>query len=164
MLTFFAVFMNRIIVKRHYNGERGAASLRLIAALLLVNRNGVAGESSPCDWVSFNRCSATLTCDPVAINRCSAALTFRLRHRLRFNPPPPPTGTLSEPDVKLGSLTLIRHKMTLSHFSKGLIRPVSGVESVTIENTAPANCPPETGGTRSEATEGVDKTPLIAHR
>ena len=62
-----------------YNGkvksadERGAASLRLIAALLLVNRNGVAGESSPCDWVSFNRCSATLTCDPVAINRCSAA-------------------------------------------------------------------------------------------
>ena len=48
---------------------------------------------------------------------------FRLRHR--FYPPPPPTGTLSEPDVKLGSLTLIRHKMTLSHFSKGLIRPVS---------------------------------------
>ena len=31
--------------------------------------------------------------------------------------------------------------------------------------TAPADCPPETGGTRSEATEGVDKTfpfsPLI---
>ena len=25
-------------------------------------------------------------------------------------------------------------------------------------HTAPANCPPETGGTRSEATEGVDKT------
>ena len=24
--------------------------------------------------------------------------------------------------------------------------------------TAPADCPPETGGTRSEATEGVDKT------
>ena len=48
------------------------------------------------------------------------------RLRLRFNPPPPPTGTLSESDVKLGSLTLIRHKMTLSHFSKGLIRPVSG--------------------------------------
>ena len=43
-----------------------------------------------------------------------------------FYPPPPPAGTLSEPDVKLGSLTLIRHKMTLSHFSKGLIRPVSG--------------------------------------
>ena len=58
------------------NGERGAASLRLIAALLLVNRNGVAGESSPCDWVSFNRCSATLTCDPVAINRCSAAFNL----------------------------------------------------------------------------------------
>ena len=43
--------------------------------------------------------------------------------------PSPLRGTLSEPDVKLGSLTLIRHKMTLSHFSKGLIRPVSGVES-----------------------------------
>ena len=53
--------------------SEGAASLRLIAALLLVNRNGVAGESSPCDWVSFNRCSATLTCDTVAINRSSAA-------------------------------------------------------------------------------------------
>ena len=25
------------------------------------------------------------------------------------------------------------HKMTLSHFSKGLIRPVSGVESVTTD-------------------------------
>ena len=25
-------------------------------------------------------------------------------------------------------------------------------------STAPANCPPETGWTRSEATEGVDKT------
>ena len=32
----------------------------------------------------------------------------------------------SSPDVKLGSLTLIRYKMTLSHFSKDLIRPVSG--------------------------------------
>ena len=39
-----------------------------------------------------------------------------------------PSATLvsSSPDVKLGSLTLMRHKMTLSHFSKGLIRPVSG--------------------------------------
>ena len=45
--------------------------------------------------------------------------------------PSPLRGTLSEPDVKLGSLTLIRHKMTLSHFSKGLIRPVSGEELVT---------------------------------
>ena len=43
-------------------------------------------------------------------------------HPLRF-------ARLFEPDVKLGSLTLIRHKMTLSHFSKGLIRPVSGGES-----------------------------------
>ena len=36
----------------------------------------------------------------------------------------------SNPDVKLGSLTLIRHKMTLGHFSKDLIRPVSGGQSV----------------------------------
>ena len=35
----------------------------------------------------------------------------------------------SSPDVKLGSLTLIRHKMTSSHFSKGLFRPVSGGQS-----------------------------------
>ena len=43
--------------------------------------------------------------------------------------------------------------------------PVSGVESVTTGNTAPADCPPETGWT-SEA-EGVDKiahrSPLTAH-
>ena len=45
--------------------------------------------------------------------------------------PSPLRGTLSEPDVKLGSLTFIRHKMTLSHFSKGLIHPVSGGELVT---------------------------------
>ena len=32
----------------------------------------------------------------------------------------------SSPGVKLGSLTLMRHKMTFSHFSKDLIRPVSG--------------------------------------
>ena len=48
MLTFFAVFMIRIIVKRHYNGERmsgerGAASLRLIATELLVNRRLAIG-------------------------------------------------------------------------------------------------------------------------
>ena len=36
--------------------------------------------------------------------------------------------------------------------------PTLGVESVTTASTAPANCPPETGGTRSEATEGVDIT------
>ena len=54
----------------------------------------------------------------------------------------PLRGTLSELDVKLGSLTLIRHKMTLSHFSKGLIHPVSGVESVTTVSTAPAKLSP----------------------
>ena len=77
-------------------------------------------------------------------------------------------GTLFEPDVKLGSLTFIRHKMTLSHFSKGLIHPVSGGELVTIGKrktiTAPADCPPETGGTRSEATEGVDYNERITER
>ena len=36
----------------------------------------------------------------------------------------------SSPGVKLGSLTLMRHKMTLSHFSKDLIRPVSGGQLV----------------------------------
>ena len=41
-----------------------------------------------------------------------------------------------------------------------VLTPVSGGESVTTENTAQADCPPETGATRSEATEGVDK-PLI---
>ena len=41
--------------------------------------------------------------------------------------PPPPRFALvsSSPGVKLGSLTLMRHKMTFSHFSKDLIRPVS---------------------------------------
>ena len=38
----------------------------------------------------------------------------------------------------------------------GVLAPVSGGESVTTASTAPANCPPETGWTRSEATEGVD--------
>ena len=33
------------------------------------------------------------------------------------------------PDVRLGSLTLMRHKMTFSHFSKGFIRPNLGEES-----------------------------------
>ena len=40
----------------------------------------------------------------------------------------------------------------------GVLAPVSGGELVTTENTAPADCPPETGATRSEATEGVDKS------
>ena len=34
--------------------------------------------------------------------------------------------------------------------------------AVTTASTAPANCPPETGGTRSEATEGVDDTNGLA--
>ena len=44
----------------------------------------------------------------------------------------------------------------------GVLAPVSGGESVTTASTAPANCPPETGGTRSVATEGVDDTNGLA--
>ena len=36
------------------------------------------------------------------------------------------------------------------------------MESVTTVSTAPANCPPETGWTRSVATEGVDDTNGLA--
>ena len=40
----------------------------------------------------------------------------------------------SSPGVKLGSLTLMRHKMTFSHFSKDLIRPVSvGQSAVAVK-------------------------------
>ena len=42
--------------------------------------------------------------------------------------PPPPLRAL--PSVKLGSLTLMRHKMTFSHFSKDLIRPLSQRDSM----------------------------------
>jgi hypothetical protein len=38
------------------------------------------------------------------------------------------------------------------------LAPPQGRGVVTTVSTAPANCPPETGGTRSEATEGVDDT------
>ena len=38
------------------------------------------------------------------------------------------------------------------------IPPCEGGGEVTTVSTAPANCPPETGWTRSEATEGVDDT------
>ena len=97
--TVFACFIFTI---RAMRGERGAASLRLIAALLLVNRNGVAGESSPCDWLpsnpspltaatqlltcdssqltcypaAFNRGKATLTCESSQLTCCSAAIPF----------------------------------------------------------------------------------------
>ena len=40
--------------------------------------------------------------------------------------------------------------------------PCRGGEAVTTVSTAPANCPPETGWTRSEATEGVDDTNGLA--
>ena len=38
------------------------------------------------------------------------------------------------PDVRLGSLTLMRHKMTFSHFSKGFIRPNLEEESRGMPN------------------------------
>ena len=42
--------------------------------------------------------------------------------------------------------------------------PLSQGESLLQQNiTAPADCPPETGGTRSVATEGVDNFHLSAH-
>ena len=57
----------------------------------------------------------------------------------------------------------VSRKLVLIHpLPLRVLPPVSGGESVTIENTAPANCPPETGGTRSGATEGVDN-PLTPH-
>ena len=97
--------------------------------------------------------------------------------------PPPPSGWSS---VALGSAPLMRYKMTFSHFSKDLIRPLSQRDKVgdsassllstpkigvvpeggggmieapdSVNPLPPLNCPPETGAT-SEA-EGVDKTPL----
>ena len=62
---------DKVTITRTRTITVNAPAVRLIAALLLVNRNGVAGESSPCDWVSFNRGEATLTSDHVAINRCA---------------------------------------------------------------------------------------------
>ena len=43
--------------------------------------------------------------------------------------PPSLRAPSPSPDVRLGSLTLMRHKMTFSHFSKGFIRPNLGEES-----------------------------------
>ena len=59
-----------------------------------------------------------------------------------------------------GSQTSLRQESaeSLSTPSPSGLAPVSGGESVTTENTAQADCPPETGVTRSEATEGVDKS------
>ncbi len=39
-----------------------------------------------------------------------------------------------------------------------LVRIIRGRVSYSRKHTAPANCPPETGGTRSGATEGVDES------
>ena len=64
-----------------------------------------------------------------------------------------------------GSQTSLRQESAESLSTPSPLRgtpPVSGGESVTTENTAQADCPPETGATRSEATEGVDKS-LISH-
>ena len=45
------------------------------------------------------------------------------------NPPPPPLGWYS---VAQGSAPLMRYKMTFSHFSKDLIRPLSQREKVDV--------------------------------
>ena len=56
----------------------------------------------------------------------------------------------SGPSVALGSAPLMRHKMTFSHFSKDLIRPLSQGEKVDVtshpSHIISSNCPPETGG------------------
>ena len=48
--------------------------------------------------------------------------------------PPSLRAPSPSPDVRLGSLTLMRHKMTFSHFSKGFIRPNLGEESGGMTN------------------------------
>ena len=47
---------------------------------------------------------------------------------LSFTDPSALRAPSPSPDVRLGSLTLMRHKMTFGHFSKGLIRPNLGEE------------------------------------
>ena len=70
------------------------------------------------------------------------------------------------PDVRLGSLTLMRHKMTFSHFSKGFIRPNLGEESgcgltyrFQVSGT-PLLCPSESGGRGAKLRRGY-VSPLI---
>ena len=67
------------------------------------------------------------------------------------------------PDVRLGSLTLMRHKMTFSHFSKGFIRPNLGEESgvwltfrFQVSSSHPL-CPSESGGRGATLRRGYDK-------
>ena len=73
------------------------------------------------------------------------------------------------PDVRLGSLTLMRHKMTFSHFSKGFIRPNLGEESgcgltyrFQVLGT-PLLCPSESGGRakRRGSVHSSSRTPLL---
>ena len=68
---------------------------------------------------------------PVTLALEGRSFARRERRGWTIYPPPPPTGT----------------------------RPcLRGRVSYSRKHTAPANCPPETGGTRSEATEGVDES------
>ena len=81
---------------------------------------------------------------------------------LENGPTQGPSGpTPSSPRVALGSAPLPRHRSTFSASSEDLARP-RWEGAVTTASTAPANCPPETGWTRSEATEGVDDTNGLA--
>ena len=56
------------------------------------------------------------------------------RSPLIFTDPSALRAPSPSPDVRLGSLTLMRHKMTFSHFSKGFIRPNLGEESGGMTN------------------------------
>ena len=67
----------------------------------------------------------------------------------------PPLPFRQCPLVKLGSFPLTRHELTLGQFSEDFVCPLYGGRAGAVL-TVVTNCPPETGWTRSEATEGVD--------
>ena len=82
---------------------------------------------------------------------------------LAFYRPLRPSGTSPSPDVRLGSLTLMTHKMTFSHYSKGFIRPNLGEESgvwltfrFQVSSSHPL-CPSESGGRGATLRRGYDK-------
>ena len=80
------------------------------------------------------------------------------------------------PYVAMEIATLTRHRLTSQSIFQGPHSPYitereqiqdDKVELKPSAHPSPLtanNCPPETGATRSEATEGVDKTPLTPHR
>ena len=77
------------------------------------------------------------------------------------------TKDTQHPHTNLLLLTVSIHPLPTTWYS-----PLSQGEKVDARllqehyeyiHTATADCPPETGGTRSEATEGVDKKTLTSH-